>query len=595
MGNGAGPDKGHMLFHRHKSLEQARKPWEAAWKGLSEHFLSIRYQDNPLEARRNPQLLNTSLMDSTGILAMRTMAAGLQGGMTSPARPWFRLTLEDSDLSEAHGARAYMDEVAERMRSVFHRSNFYNAIHSLYMELGTYGTAFMLEEANLDTGFRFMPFTAGEYCLDSNAHGRVDVVFRKFAMTARQLVQQFGEEKLPDVVKTAVHKIGSGYRAGEAEDGFVVVHAIFPRSDRKMERMDAANKPWASVHYLDFSGSGKGSGSAPHILRESGYDSFPGFGPRWSVSGNNVYGQSPAMDVFSDCKMLQQMALTTLKATHKSIDPPMAVAASLKSVGVNINPSGINFVAQDVPGQAPQVATPLLQVRPQIAEAYEAMAKVQRQIQEGLYNDLFKMLLGSSRSQITAREVAAKEEEKLILIGPVLERLHDELFIPLIDRTYSLMQSMNMLPEVPEALQGQDVKIEFVSILAQAQKMVSTGAVDQVIGFAMNTAQAWPEALDCIDIDAAVDEYAEFLGAPVNMIRPKSDRDEMRQARQEQQMQAQEMAQQQAMQQQMMMGMEGAANTAKAMSEIPAGRGNALDALIGGLGAVANNEAGAAQ
>ena len=567
------------MSRRHAALLEQRQPWEGAWRDLAGHFLPTRYREG--DERGKDKILNGTLVDSTGILAMRTLAAGLQGGMTSPARPWFRLGMEDEQLAQAHGVREWMDEVARRMRTVFHRSNFYNAVHTMYAELGTFGTAFMMEMADFEDGFRFIPFTAGEYALDTNEKLRVDVVFRRFHMTARQLVRQFGEAALPSYVKDGAKTADS-----RRSEQYAVVHAVYPRRDRDHNRADNAHKPWASVYWLEGgAGGGTGGGNTsyggrPHILRESGFDEFPGFGPRWDVAGNDVYGRSPAMDVLPDCRMLQQMGITTLKAIHKAVDPPMSVSASLKSVGVDITPGGVNYV-EAAPGQAPQAAAQLLQIRPEIQASRLAMQDVQRQIQQGLYNDLFRMLMNGNRAQITAREIAAKEEEKLILIGPVLERLHDELFIPLIDRTFNLMARLDMLPEAPPELQGAPLKVEFVSLLAQAQKMVSTSAVDQFLGFTMNAAQAFPEVLDSVDIDRVVDNYGEYLGVEVDMIRPLQDREALRQQRAQAQAQAAQQAQAAAAMQQM----QGAAGAAQTLAQTPVGEnGSALDALVGGLG-----------
>lgn len=558
------------LALRYEALLDLRRPWDAAWRDLAEHFLPTRFHD-PLrepEGERRPRLLNGKLVDSTGILAMRTLAAGLQGGMTSPARPWFRLALEDEELAQGHGVRAWLDEVARRMRTVFHRSNFYNAMYSVYAELGTFGTAFMMELGDFEHGFRFMPFTAGSYVLDVNERGRVDAVFRHFQMSARHLARMFGVTNLPERLRAEAER-----PAGRETARHGVIHAVVPRDEVPHgASANGRDKTFASLYWL--AGSG-----APWLLHEGGFEEFPGFGTRWEVSGGEVYGKSPAMDVLPDCRMLQQMGKTTLKAIHKAVDPPLSVAASLKSVGIDLTPGSANYV-ENAPGQAPQAATPILQIRPDIQAARLAMQDVQRQIQSGLYNDLFRMLLNTGRSPVTAREIAAREEEKLVLIGPVLERLHDELFIPLIDRTFKLLQRLDMLPPPPPELAGQDLQVEFVSLLAQAQKLVSTSAVDQLLGFAMNAASAFPEALDAVDIDKMMDGYADYLGVEVDMIRPLQDRQRLRTARAEAQAAAQEAAARRAAEAESLAAVDGLAQTARTLSQTSLGGQNALDALL---------------
>lgn len=396
------------LARRYRALLERRSPWDTAWESLAGHFLPTRFRTG--DSLDDRPLLNRSLVDATGILAMRTLAAGLQGGMTSPARPWFRLALDDPDLSRSHAGQRYLDEVEARMRVVLQRCNFYNAMHTIYAELGTFGTAFVFELADLRHGFRFVPLCAGQYVLDTDAARRVDTVFHRMHMSLRQMVQSFGPEALPENLRLAARRTPDQRHA--------VIHAVLPRTERLPRLAGPCHMPWASVYWLE----GREGQVVP--LKESGFLGFPGFGPRWDVAANDVYGRSPAMDALPDCRMLQQMGITTLKAIHKAVDPPMSVHAGLRSVGLDLTPGGINFV-DSLPGQSQPVATPLLQVKPDLAQARSAMEAVQQQIRAGLYNDLFRLIL-EGRSKVTASEIAAREEEKLLLIGPVLERLHDD-------------------------------------------------------------------------------------------------------------------------------------------------------------------------
>ena len=501
------------LARRFEDLRALRRPFEGAWQALADHFLPTRFCAEGREEQRGADLLNSTLVDATGVLAMRTLAAGLHGGMTSPARPWFRLAAEDPELARYKGVPAYLDECASRMRAVFHRSNFYNAVHNIYAELGTFGTAFLFELADAEQGFRFLPLSAGEYVLDTDEHRRVDTVFRRFTLHGRQLARAFGEENLPESLRRALDN-----KSGGSGGGHTVVHAVTPREGKP------GCCPYVSVYWLE--GFRHPDGSGPHILRQGFFGAFPGFGPRWCTVGNDVYGRSPAMDALPDCRMLQQMGITMLKAAHKAVDPPMSVSASLKAVGLDLTPGGINYV-ESSPGQIPQAAAPLLATRADMAQTRQAMQAVQEQVKAGLFNDLFRLIM-DGRGRVTASEIAAREEEKLLLIGPVLERLHGELFIPLVERTYTLMGQMGMLPEAPPPLRGQALRVDFVSLLAQAQKLVATSAVDQYLNFSAQAARQWPEALDCVNVDNMADSYAEYLGLEARVLRPLEEREALR-------------------------------------------------------------------
>jgi hypothetical protein len=562
------------LARRHKALAEERQSWEPDWVSCAKQLLPrkcrILERDN---TQTNRGGLRTDIVDSTGIYSMRDLAAGMHGGMTSPARPWFRLGLQDEMLEKRSAVRDWLDEVQTRMYSLLHRSNFYNAVHHTYEELGTFGTSFLFELPDERTGIRFTPLTAGEYVLDIDENGRVDTIFRTMELTPRQLVRKFGYEKMPSYIQTEFTTPPLTITRHK------VVHAIFPREDRKPGRLDGRNKPWASVYWLEPANTRGGvndlNGSGYILLSESGFDEMPGFGPRWDVTGQDVYGRSPGMDVLPDCRMLQQMVITTLKAMHKEVDPPMVMQGAQKNM--DLMPGGQTFVDGNVQGQAVYQA---MQIRPNLANALQYAQAVQNKIKEGLFNNLFRLLMNSDRRQITAKEVAAREEEKLILIGPVLERLHDELFIPLVDRTFNLMVTQDLLPPWPQEIQGMPIKVEFVSLLAQAQKMVATSGVDQYMGFIGTYAQAFPELLDAVHPDNVADGYASYLGIEADMIRPQEDRDKIRQGRQQAiQAQKSQAALEQA---------QAAAGTAKTLADTPMGTGqdapSALQALMSGLG-----------
>ncbi|MBE6441853.1 MAG: hypothetical protein E7022_05905 [Desulfovibrio desulfuricans] len=559
---------------RYESLRNERAAYDAAWRDLAEHFLPTRFKVDSDTSAPKPEILNRKVVDSTGIIDMGTLAAGMQGGMSSPARPWFKLALAGAEVSEDSEAAAWLDEVTERMRTLLHRSNFYNAAHALYGDLGTFGPGLLLETADWD-GLHFRLIPCGEYVLDTDQNGDVDTFMYRTRMTARQIVQKFEEGRIPPYVLTAAKT------PGNVENWFDVVHAVFPRSDRMYGRMEGRNMPWASVWWLRGGGAHNGMSRAA-VLRESGFEDFPAFAPRWDVTGIDKYGRSPAMNILPDCRMLQQMGATTLKSMHKAVDPPLLVPATSKAVEVNNVPGGLTYV--DPRDQGMAQIQPLHQVDPRlIAAAEEKIKGVQQKIHDGLFADLFKLLIMDDRRQITATEIEAREREKLILLGPVVDRLDREFLSPLIKRTFSLMRQYDFLPPAPPSIEGAELRVEFVSVMAQAQKLVSTSPLDQTMAFVAGLAQAGaPEVLDNIDTDVAVRMYADKLGAPASLLRSEEDVAAIRQQR----AQAQQMAAQQQEMAQGVANAQGLSNAARNLGATPVGADGqtAMDALLGGLG-----------
>ena len=285
-------------------------------------------------------------------------------------------------------------------------------------------------------------------------------------------------------------------------------------------------------------------GAKDEILEDSGYYEFPVLCPRWNTTASDVYGGSPAMDALGDCLSLQSLAKDGLLALEKEVKPPLLALQAAGLTKVNLAPGAVNWVSSLGLGQGPPVVSPLLQVRANLAALEQYKAQIKQQIREMLFNDLFLMLANSNR-QMTATEVAERNAEKMLLLGPVLDRLRSELFQPLIERVFGIMWRRGDVPPPPPEIveTGEGLQIEFISILAQAQKAAGLAAVTNTVGFVGQMAQMAPEALDKLNIDEAEEQVAEMNGVPPNLLRSDEEVAQIRAQRQQQMEQQMQMAQ----------------------------------------------------
>ncbi len=492
------------LQRRLEELRDERAAFVPLWRELSDHVLPYRGRflgrdERPNDGRRRDE----HIIDGKATHALRILAAGMQGGLTSPARPWFRLATPDPEMMEYGPVRTWLGEVEALFRDIFARSNVYNALHGTYVELGLFGTACLILHKDFHDVVRARPLTVSEAMFDQGPRMTVDTLYRECKMTVRQLVEQFG---LDSVSPRTRHL----YDTGAPGAWIDVVHVIEPAPDKG--RRHAGAKPWREI-YWEVGGDGDGP------LAVSGYDEFPAMVPRWDVVGADVYGRSPGMEALADIKMLQTLQTRVLQAIDKNTNPPLVAPAAMKGQVVNALPGGVNFV---VPGQGPTTIQPLYQPNLPIKELEYKIERVQQAVSEGFYADLFLMLARSDHPQITAAEVAERHEEKLMMIGPVLERLQHELLNPLIERTFSIAARAGILPPTPRELKGRELKVEYISLLAQAQKMVGTEAVQRFTGYVGSLAALKPDIVDKIDFDQIADELADALGVPPKIVRPDS-------------------------------------------------------------------------
>ena len=554
--------KNMEYFRRWTDIQDERSTFFGHWQELSEYILPRRGRF--LTSKRNDgSKKNSKIIDSTGTMAVRTLSAGMMSGITSPARPWFRLATPDSALMEQSEVKQWLFGVEKKMRDIFSRSNLYNSLQTIYEELAVFGTGAMLINEDHDDVIRCYPFTCGEYGIALSSRLSVDTFYREFQLTVAQAVEQFGYENCSDPVQ-------SMFKSGQLDKWVEVMHVIEPNSARQYNMKDNLNMPYHSCYLEKASKNDR-------KLSSSGYEEFPVLAPRWHVTGIDIYGRSPAMDVLGDVKALQIEQKRKAQGIDKMVNPPLQAPSSLRGQTATVLPGGVTYV--DTMQGTQGGFRPTYEVNPRLAELQQDIAETQNRIRQGFYSDLFQMLTMSDRRQITAREIDERHEEKLLMLGPVLERLHTELLDPLIDRTFNIMMRNELLPPAPEELGGVTLKVEYISVMAQAQKAIGTGAIERLAGFVGNMAAAKPEVLDKFDADQSVDEYAEMIGVPPRIVVPD---DVVQQIREERAREAQiHHAMEQA--NQVAQTANVGAQAAKVMSDTDTGGDSLLNNIVGGL------------
>lgn len=526
------------------------------WREIADYLIPRRYKwlVTPNQASRGSPI-NQRIIDNTATRALRVLAAGMMAGITSPGRPWFRLTLDDPQLAEFPAVREWLDEVANRMRTVFAESNFYTALGTVYEDLGSFATSAMIIYEDFDDVIRCYPSCAGEYFLANSDRLSVDTLYRQFVLTTKQIAQRFGTKSASPTVQQAV-KGGGAMLSRE----ILVAHAIEPNDDRMEGVKGFRGMPYREVYW-------EYGSSKELMLSRRGFHECPFIAPRWSIVGNDAYGRGPGMDALGDIKQLQVEQKRKAQAIDKMVNPPMVADVSLKNEPATLLPGGVTYVASVANGVG---FKPVYEVKPDLEKMVADIRECQERVQDTFFVNLFLMIsqLDTVRS---ATEIDARREEKLIQLGPVLERFENEALDPAIDRTFNIMLRAGLLPPIPKELRGQHVKTEYISMLAQAQKAAMTVGLERLAGFVGRIGGAIPEALDNVDWDELIDQYAEHLGVAPKVVRPFADVLRLRAQRKQQQQQA-------AAMQASMAAVEGA----KTLSETDVGGGqNALAMMLG--------------
>lgn len=491
------------LLARKSALWTERSSWITHWREISDYQQPRAGRFVASDRNRGDKRTN-HILDNTAVFGARTLAAGLMSGITSPARPWFRLEIKDKELMESGPVKTWLHDCATLLRAIFASSNTYRSLHTIYEELGLFGTGASVLLPDFDNVVHHYPMTIGEYALATDAKGNVNTLAREFQMTVEQMALQFGKENLSITARNLYDK--------GAYDAWVdVVHMVEPRRERDMAKMDSKNKRFAS-YYIE-----PGRDNSDIYLSESGFNRFPALTPRWVVTGNDVYGTSPGMECLGDVKQLQHQQLRKGQAIDYQVNPPLQVPSKYKEAHKARLPGGVFYV--DSMGQQGGVRS-AFDVQLNLQHLMLDIQDVRERIRSAYYADLFLMLANDNRSGITATEVAERHEEKLLMLGPVLERLHNELLQPLIDTTFEYAAEAGILPEAPPELEGMELSVEFISVLAQAQRAVATQGMDRLLGTVGQMAAINPNVLDKINFDQVVDDYGNAYGVNPKIIVP---------------------------------------------------------------------------
>lgn len=548
-------------------MEENRQNYLKRWKAIRDYQLPyIGNFDDTADSTDYARRRDVNIYHSVAWQANQAFAAGVMSGLTPPSRQWFRLIWSNDSTKNHPEAGKLLDRRMSVLQDVLLKSNFYNAIHSAYLELA-FGQAPLAIFQDSDTGVHFVPFTIGTYMMENGPDGIVDTFCTKYEMTARQLIDKFGEDKVPSNIKSEIDN-GGGYKTK-----YKVWWLVEPNRfhDKNKEVMDKYHMKYLSLYWLEASDSDS-------FLDIGGFQEWPIPVARYLVTGSETYGKGPGWFAEGDSKGLQKLEKDDIIAVELGVKPPMMTSASTGKQSVNLTPGSLTVVERNEP------VTPLFNVGLNLQHLQEKILDLQDRIKKAYSADLFMMLERLEDKNMTAQEVLQRKQEQLQQLGPVVQRLQFEFLRKIIERVYNILDRAGVLPQAedPELayiLSQEEVTIEYISPLAQAQKMAGMTNIEQAIAFTGQLAQFDPSVLDKINFPKTVDSYFDMVGAPAGIKRTEDEFAEI-------QNQKAKAAAEQKQQEQMVQAVQMAAPAAQAAKNITeaANDGNpAMKEWLGGM------------
>ena len=500
-------------------LKTTRVPYESLWRDIDDYvapgMLRLQLSDTDRGTREDSKIIN-----SAADKAFETFQNGMISNVTNPSQPWIEIATDDQDLSDYGPVAVFCEDVAREMLSITEDAGVYEDLKSVYAYGGKFGNGLMWMEENYKRVIHTQPMAVGQWWIGKDELGDPNCLYREIRMTVRQVVEKFLSRRKPewDKLSRGVKEAWDKGRYGEHVD---VGHLVLPNDDKDDQYVEASGKPFRSCYFEI--GSNRSDEDKSKYLRESGYDEFPGLFFPWDVFGDDVYGMNaPGITTLPDNKELQHWALVTAQGLDNIVDPAMMGPPGFKKKG-GFFPGSFHAM-QDSDLQRGGVR-PVRETPPQVLEAKNHELTIEKRLQDGWYMGVFRYLDPTNASARTATEIAARQQQNMLELVGTMNRLNRGILNPYTERLFNYMIRQGRIgPDgipIPPELAGRQLKIRYISQMAQAMRSINVTSIDRLLETAIKIANEGqnPSVWNKLSVYEIMDAKARSLGVPARVMR----------------------------------------------------------------------------
>jgi len=521
-------DLGSQLIAEYENLKGNRHNWEAQWQEIAELMIPRKADFTATHSTGSER--RESIFESTPVQTLTRFSSGLHNTLTSSSIPWFTLKV-DRRLEGDRRVQLWLEETTRILQDSFNRpsANFHPSAHEYYLDLGAFGTSIMEIRDIPGRGPYFRSFPLSDCYLATNALGRIDTCFRHYEHTVKELIEQYPMQKLPDSVKQKAEK-------NKLYDKVSCLHIVKPRKQAITGSMRSQQqKPFMSVYMLF---------ESKHILNEGGFDEFPFVCSRWERNSQEIYGRGPGINTLPDVRMLNEMEATYLKALQKTVDPPLMLPHDGFLSPVRTVPGGLNYYRA---GLSPNERIEAFPMPGRLDWAENKMGQVREAIGRGFFLDTLELpgptAADGDVMRFTATEIAARQRDRLQILGPIVSRQEIEFLGPMIERTMFILIKNGMVPQPPPQLMQSELGVEYMNPVSIAMRSSELSSIGQLMQFVTPWAQIDPSILERFDSDKLLALAAEILRVPLSVLKSEEQLTAEREQKQMMQMQQQQLQQ----------------------------------------------------
>lgn len=498
-----------------EAMKEYRVNFDTQWQEVSERVWPERSLFNVLE-RSAGDKRTEHLFDSTAMLALPKFAAAMDSLLTPRTQRWHKVTVLDDGLAADHEVKRYLETVNEILWRARYspKANFAGQQSEAYMSIGAFGNGVVFVDDVVGVGLRYKSCHLGEIYYAENYYGRIDKLFRRFKMTARQIVQAFGKDaaqKARDAVE----------RTPERE--FWVIHAVRPNPEIVPRDRSFRGMQFQSLYIFE---------ETKEEMSVGGYRTFPYIIYRHITTPGETYGRGPAMMVLPGIKTANEMKKTILRAGHLATRPPLLLPEDGALNAFNLRPDALNFGGLSRDGT--ELVKPL-NINARLDFGAELLEEERRAINDAFLINLFQILV--DQPNMTATEAMFRAQEKGQLLTPTMGRHQSEGLGPMIEREIDILANAGQLPPMPDKLRdaGGEINIEYTAPLNRMQRTEDGVAILRTLEQLTPLAQIEPSVMQIFDPEATARELSDINGVPAKVLRSREMIEAMNEQRQQQQ------------------------------------------------------------
>lgn len=544
------PDAG-KLIKRYEQLQSLRFGWEGDWQMCSDYVLPR------LGSQYNRNRTNYHIFDSTAPLALERCAAAFESILVPRTIKWHSFVTGIPELDKNPAVARWLEDTRDITFDQRYNSsaNFANQFIEALVSLCCLGTTVIYIDERPGLGLRYQCIPLAQVYLAEDSRGKIDTVFRKYKLSARQAVQEFGDKLPDDIKRTADDPI-------RCEETYDFLHAVFPAGEVGSIK---TRLPISSIHLAM---------QSREVVRESGFTSMPYAVSRFNVTPGDVYGRSPAMSVMPDILQVNAMKKTVLRGAERIVSPPLLAQDDDVLNSFSLEPGYVNFGGLDYEGNA---RIQPFSIGANIPIGFELINQAREIINEAFYLNLFQVLTQAIDRQ-TAAEVLERAQERAQLLAPIMGRQQSELLEPIIYREVDILSKAGAFPPVPDIIKeyGANVIPRYETSMSQALSGQEGRATLDALSAAANLAQFDQSVPSMINVPQVLQTVWASFGAPLSLLKSEEEIEEMQAAAQAQAEEQAQMQQAQAM----LGGLEQVAGAEANLAKANAMGGSGLDVAL---------------